>query len=137
MNTKRYLIAALALSVFTIAFDFLLHGMLLQDAYKSTAALWRPEAEMQSYMGLMFLTQIVFASGFAFIFTRNYEGKGVGEGVRYGLYLGLLLAVIEIQKLCYMPIPLSLSLTWAISVVVWGLLAGIILSLVYKEEDPA
>ena len=31
MNTKRYLIAALALSVFTIAFDFLLHRMQLQD----------------------------------------------------------------------------------------------------------
>ena len=111
--------------------------MQLQDAYKSTAALWRPEAEMQSYMGLMFLAQTVFASGFAFIFTMNYEGKGIDESVRYGLYLGLLLAVIEIRKLCYMPIPLSLSLTWAISVVVWGLFAGIILSLVYKEEAPA
>ena len=66
---------------------------------------------MQSYMGFMFLTQIVFASGFAVIFTRKYDGKGIGEGVRYVLYLGLLLAVIEIQKLCCIPIPLSLSLT--------------------------
>ena len=37
---------------------------------------------MQSYVGLMFLTQIVFASGFAVIFTRKYEGKGIGEGIR-------------------------------------------------------
>jgi len=60
----------------------LLHVLLLQDAYKSTAALWRPEAEMQSYMGLMFLTQIIFASGFSVRFTRKYEGKGIGEGIR-------------------------------------------------------
>ena len=39
---------------------------------------------MQSYMGLMFLTQIVFASGFAVIFIRKYTGKGIDEGVRYG-----------------------------------------------------
>ena len=32
----------------------------------------------------MFLTQIVFDSGFAVIFTRKYKGKGIGEGVRYG-----------------------------------------------------
>ena len=50
----------------------------------STAALWRPEAETQSYMGLVFLTQIIFVSGFAVIFTRKYEGKGIGKGVRYG-----------------------------------------------------
>ncbi|MEC8163238.1 MAG: hypothetical protein VX079_01570, partial [Pseudomonadota bacterium] len=62
----------------------MLHVLLLQDACKSAAALWRPEAYMQSYMGLMFLTQIVFASGFAVIFTRKYEGKGIGKGVRYG-----------------------------------------------------
>ena len=76
----------------------------------STAALWRPEADRESYMGLVFLTQIIFVSGFAVIFTRKYEGKGIGKGVRYG-FSGFLLAVIEIQKLCCMPIPLSLSLT--------------------------
>lgn len=137
MNIKRFTIAAFALFVFTFAFDFLLHGLLLQETYAATASQWRPEAEMQSYMPLMFVTQLAFATVFAFIFTRNYEGKGIGEGLRYGLYLGVLFAIVEVQKICYMAIPLSLPLTWAAAVIVWGALAGIILSLLYNEEAPA
>ena len=31
---------------------------------------------------------------FTFIFTKGYEGKpGIGEGIRYGLWIGLLLYV--------------------------------------------
>ncbi len=137
MNIKRYALTAIVLFVFTTAFDFLVHGILLQETYAATSALWRPESEMQSFMRLMFATQFVFAAVFVFIFTRNYEGKGLGEGMRYGLYIGILFAVIEIQKFCYMPVPFSLPLSWALSVIVWAVLAGILLSLLYREEAPA
>jgi hypothetical protein len=137
MNIKRYAITAIALFVFTTAFDFLVHGILLKEAYTSTSNLWRPEAEMESYMGLMFLTQLAFSAAFAFIFTRNYEGRGIGEGARYGLYLGGLLAILEVQRYCYLPVPFSLPLSWALSAIVWGVLAGVILSLLYREEAPA
>lgn len=134
MNTKRFTIAAIVLFIFTFAFDFLVHGVLLQNTYKATANMWRPESEMQNFMGLMFATQLAFSVMFAFVFTRNYEGNGIGEGARYGIYIGILFAIIEAQKYCYMPVPLSLPLTWAASVLVWGILGGMILSLLYKDE---
>ena len=137
MNLKRFAIAVFAIFVFTAVFDFLIHGMLLQETYAATAGLWRSESEFENVMWLMTLTQLLFACGFAFLFTRNYEGKGVGEGLRYGLYIGFLFAIIDIQKFVYTPVDFSLPLAWAVSSIVWGILAGIILSLLYKEEAPA
>lgn len=133
MNVKRYIIAVAAVFIFTFAYDFLVHGVLLAGTYKSLGSLWRPEAEMQALMPLMALAQILLALIFTFIFTRNYEGNGVGEGLRYGLYAGLLLAAPQVASYVWMPVPASLTMIWVGNVILWGILAGIVVSLVYKE----
>lgn len=133
MNVKRYFIAVIAVFVFTFAYDFVVHGILLADTYKSLESLWRPEAEMQALMPLMAAAQLLLALIFTFLFTRNYEGGGVGEGLRYGLYAGLLLAAPQIASYVWMPVPVSLTAIWVGGVILWGILAGIVVSLVYKE----
>ena len=134
MSMIRFALAALAVFVFTFLFDFLVHGVLLQQTYKDLASIWRPEAEMQSLMPLMTLVQALMALVLAFIFTRNFEDKGIGEGARYGFYMGVFLAVPQIGAYVFMPIPVSLAAAWAGQAIAWGLLAGIILSLIYKEK---
>jgi len=131
MNTKRYILSAIAVFVAVFLFDFLVHGMLLKDLYTQTASLWRPEAEHK--MIFMFMSQLAFAVILTFIFTRNYEDKGLGEGLRFGLYMGLLLATIDLGTYCYMPIPLALTLSWVAASIGRGIIAGIVLSLVYKR----
>ena len=111
----------------------MVHGVLLADTYKSLEGLWRPETEMQALMPLMAVAQILLALIFTFIFTRNYEGTGVGEGLRYGVYAGLLLGAPQVASYVWMPVPVSLTVIWVGNVVLWGVLAGIIASLVYKE----
>jgi hypothetical protein len=38
--------------------------------------------------------RFIFSLVFAYIFTRGYEGKsGVGEGIRYGLWVGIMVSV--------------------------------------------
>lgn len=133
MNVKRYFIAVIAVFVFTFAYDFVVHGILLADTYKSLESLWRPEAEMQALMPLMAVAQLLLALIFTFIFTRNYEGNGVGEGLRYGLYAGLLLAAPQVASYVWMPVPVSLTAIWVGGMILWGILAGIVVSLVYKE----
>lgn len=133
MNVKRYVIAVIAVFIFTFAYDFVVHGVLLADTYKSLGNLWRPEADMQALMPLMAVAQILLAAIFTFIFTRHYEGNGVGEGLRYGLYAGLLLGAPQVASYVWMPVPVSLTATWVGGVVLWGILAGIVVSLVYKE----
>ena len=96
MNIKRFCFAVLAVFGFVFLFEFLVHGMLLKGLYEETASLWRPQEDYN--MMHMVLMQIAFSATAVFFFTRHYENKGVGEGVRFGAYLGLVLAVVEIAS---------------------------------------
>jgi hypothetical protein len=131
MNTKRFIISSILVFIFVFAFDFVVHGILLKDAYGQTAHLWRPEAEMK--MPFMVMSQVSFSLVIAFLFTRNYEGKGIGEGLRFGLLIGLLIGALQLGTYCYMPIPLCLTLFWVAAETVRGLGAGIVLALSYKN----
>jgi len=131
MNTKRFLVSWAAVFAFVFFYEYLLHGQLLVGMYEQTAHLWRSAED--SKMEFIFISQILFAALVTFLFTRNYENKGVKEGLRFGFYLGLLLGVIEIGKYCYMPIPGNLVLSWMVGVIVEGIGAGVVVSLVYRE----
>ena len=130
MNIKRFIISSIAVFVFVFLFEWLFHGVILKGIYDQTAQLWRPEGEHQ--MVYLFLSQICFSVIAAFIFTRNYEGKGIGEGFRYGLYVGLVLGSVQLATYCYMPIPLVLTLGWVAAGMLKGLGSGIVSSLVYR-----
>jgi len=132
MNAKRYLMAALAVFVFFVVFDFVWHGVLLADIYNETQALWRPEAEWQALYPWTLLLTLAFAALIAFLFTRNYERKGMGEGLRFGLYIGLLIGLMHAGAYFYMPIPFALAGLWFVGGVLWGLGAGVILAALYR-----
>jgi hypothetical protein len=131
MNKQRYVISALVTFVFVFLYDFLVHGFLLGDFYRQTAQLWRSEEEYK--MLVMLMSEFSFSAVLAYIFTLNYEGKGVGEGVRFGLCIGMLLGAIEIGKYSYMPVPIILMLSWVLAALLTGLGSGVVLSLVYKR----
>ncbi len=123
----------IAVFVIVSAFEYLVHGVLLQGLYEQTAEFWRSQEE--SKFIFLLISQIWFAAVVVCIFTCKYEGKGIGEGARFGLYIGLLLGSIEIGTYCYMPIPLILTLTWVIALILKGVGSGIVLSLTYKKRD--
>ncbi len=131
MNKKRYVISLFVVFVFVFLYDFLVHGFLLKGIYTQTAQLWRPEEEYK--MLVMFMSEFCFSAVLAYIFTLNYESKGIGEGIRFGLCIGMLLGAIEIGKYSYMPIPIVLMLSWVLASLLIGLGSGVLLSLVYKR----
>ena len=131
MNKKRYVISLFVVFVFVFLYEFLVHWFLLKDIYTQTAQLWRPEEEMNMFF--MFMSQFGFSAVIAYIFTLHYEDKGIGEGIRFGLCIGLLLGSIDIATYSYMPIPMVLTLSWVLASLLKGLGSGVILSLVYKR----
>jgi len=131
MIGKKYGLALLAVFVFVFIFDFLVHGLLLKDAYAQTAHLWRPEGEQK--MLFMFLAQLGYSAVLGFIFTRNFENKGLGEGLRFGLLMGFFMGSVQIGTYGYMPLPLYLPLLWMASEILKGTFAGLVLSLVYRN----
>ncbi|MFC2074760.1 hypothetical protein ACFLRA_00615 [Bdellovibrionota bacterium] len=131
MNKKRFILAVIAVLVFVFLYEFLVNNFLFADLYRQTAELWRPEDQYS--MGYVFLAQFFFVVMLAFIFTRNYEAKGIGEGVRFGVMFGLLLGLPKIALYAYMDIPMVLVLGWVVAEFVKALGAGIVLSLTYKK----
>ncbi len=131
MNKKRYVISLFVVFFFVFLYEFLVHWFLLKDIYTQTAQFWRPEEEMN--MLFMFMSQLGFSAVIAYIFTLHYEGKGIGEGIRFGLCMGLLLGSIDIATYAYMPIPMVLTLSWVLASLLKGLGSGVILSLVYER----
>jgi MFS family permease len=136
MNVKRYVMAALAAFVFLQAFEFLWHGLLLHDLYyEPTKQLWRPESEMGAFFPVAVAVGLLFAAVVAFIFTRHYENRGPGEGLRFGLYIGLLIGLVMFGFYPYLPIPLGLAVLWFVGGVIEGVGMGLVLALVYRAES--
>jgi hypothetical protein len=136
MNTKRWLLASVAVFVVILALEFLIHGVLLSDMYKQTASVWRSEAEMQKMMWLFWVGILVFAPFFALIYVKGYEkGKpGLGQGFRYGLYVGAMLSVMDsFGWYVLLPIPLALAFYWLLAILVEFIAAGVAAGLVYHE----
>ena len=76
MNTKRFVLANIAVFVFIFIYEWLFHDVCLGDIDRNTASLWRPEAEMQAHFIWLVLGQLVISVMFCFIFLKGYENKG-------------------------------------------------------------
>ena len=136
MNTKRWLLASVAVLVVVAVLEFLIHGVLLSDVYRQTASVWRSQAEMQKMMWIFWVGMLVFAPFFALIYVKGYEkGKpGLGQGFRYGLYMGVMLSVMHsFGWYVILPIPLALAFYWFLGILVEFIAAGVAAGLVYHE----
>ena len=132
MNTKRFMFAFVATFIFVFLFEGLWHGVLMMPLYEATEEVWRPPAE--SSMAFLTLSQLLYALLISYIFTRNYQAKGLAEGLRFGLLMGLLVGSIQLGTYSYLPIPLTITLLWVLAEVLKGLGAGVLLALTYSEN---
>lgn len=132
MNIKRFIIASIVVFIIIQATDWLLHGVLLASYYRELAHLWRPD--MMSYMWLMVLGSLFFSFMFVFIFTKGYEERGVIEGARYGLFVGLLVNVPGmIGQYAMYPLPLNLPLIWIAYGMIEMVFAGMAAAAIYRN----
>ena len=150
-NKSKCLISVVAVFVFIFAYDFLVHGVLLADAYAATASLWRPQAEMQSMMWMCF----VFHGLLAFLFSALYkktvcscdttacstETKGctkstpLTQGICFGAILGSILGVVNGAAYMHLPIPASLAISWFAAYLGQGIGVGVILSCINSKKS--
>lgn len=137
MNNKRWLQASAAVFVAMCFLEFIIHGLLLQNVYQQTPALWRSAPEMQGMMGLMWLGYAIFALFFTLIYTKGYEPQkpGVEQGLRFGLYVGL--AIAPMQNLVFyvvLPISAALAFYWFLAAMLECVLLGGLAGLIYKRN---
>ena len=112
---------------------FLIHGVILSSAYQATQSLWRPD--MMSLMWIYHILAIIGAFFLTFVFSKGYEGKGIAEGVRYGLYIGIWMASgMAYGSYAMINMPYSLALQWFIYGVIEYVIYGILLAVVYGKQ---
>lgn len=131
MNVKRYFLASLAVFVFIFIFESVFHGNFLQDFYAQSPDLWRAKEDYQ--FPFMLLAQVMFPLVFTFIFTKGYENKGVGEGIRFGMLIGLLFVPTNLIFYAVQPLPFALVVLWSIGGLIEMMVAGAIAATVYRR----
>lgn len=131
MNWKRFFVASLAVYVAVQAIDLVANEVFMKSANESLKGLWR--SNMSSRMWLMYAVGVLIALLFTFIFVKGREGKGVAEGIRYGIIIWLFFTVpSNIGMWVMLPIPYIVILKWMIYGLFEMLIAGILVATIYK-----
>ena len=135
MDLRRWAQATLGAFVAIFAAEFLIHHVWLGEFYKAHAAWWRPAAQMESMMPLMFASQLVLAALLTIVYAKGYEpGRGgAGQGFRFGVLIGLLLMLpCSLMNAVIYPYPMSLIVNWLVGGVAEIALAGTVIGALYR-----
>jgi len=123
-----------SLVVFVVAFilNWIIHSLILGGTYNNY-----PEFFVAGIGGIgVFYTiikSLIFGFIFCFIFIKGYEEKGISEGVRYGLWIGLLIYVhIMFSSWSIFAISKAISFWWLILGIIEMIILGIIAAVIYK-----
>ena len=131
---KKIMIGFVAVFIAMSVCDYLVHGIILSESYKATANLWRPD--MQSKMWIYTLISLIGAYFFSYIFSKGYEGKGIAEGMRYGLFIGIWMSVgMAYGTYGMIAIPYGMALQWFLYGVLEYILYGIILAVIFGMKN--
>ncbi len=131
MNIKRFLAGGLAVFVVFQVCDFIIHGLILGNVYMSMVNVWRPD--MMSYMWILRVNSFIFSYFMMYVFVRGYEGRGLLEGVRFGIIIGLMTYILgAFYQFALYSLPLSLVLKWAGFGLIEYILAGIAAAAIYR-----
>lgn len=127
---RRFILAVVAVFIAWAVLDFIIHGLILQSTYQATAQLWRPMGQMK--MGLMYLVTFVGAASFAGLYAIL---KSAVAGLKYGLLFGIAIGFpMGFGTYSYMPVPLTLAVTWFIGSLVETIVGGAIVGAIIKAE---
>jgi hypothetical protein len=131
--TRKFLIGLVAVFVLSEIVNIVVNGFMLQATYESLKTLWRPD--MDRLMWVYHVMNAIGAFFFVLVFSKGYEGTGVGEGVRYGLYIGVWLGVgMAYGTYAMIAIPYSLAFTWFVSTIIQYVLCGVAVALIFGKQ---
>jgi len=136
MHTKNFILTVIIVFVVNSILNFLLHALILP--WESYAGSIPAENATTLGMILLFVGNLAFSYFFCFIFTKGYEKKGIGEGIRYGLLIGFLY-YFSYLFYNYGNFQYSTFLLWGefIGGVVLTVLMGITAAVLYKPKTNA
>ena len=138
MNVKRFWIAFVVVYILAQLTDILVHVVILGSTYESEGIkeIFRNMDEMNAKMWIMYVTDLVWVFFFTYIFVKGYENKGLLEGLKYGVYIGLFIPfVFAYQSYVIYPVPYSLAFQWFLYGVIQCIIYGIVVAAIYRPKE--
>jgi len=134
MNWKKFFITFVVIYIAGFVLSFIIHGLILGSTYEQLSHIWRPD--MDRLMWVQWVTALFLSFFFVYIFAKGYEGRGIMEGVRYGLIIWAFFSIPSVygQYMAY-PLPYSLVWKWLIADLVTMVVLGVIVALLYKPAE--
>jgi hypothetical protein len=134
MNVKRFIGTSLLVFIVIEVINFFVHGVIFKKTYASLGALWRPD--MMSKMWIIHVGYLILSFIFTYIFIKGYEKKGVMEGFRYGIIIGLFANIpYAFFEYAIFPLPFALCLGWFIFGMIEYIFCGMIAAATYKPRE--
>lgn len=127
MVNRRFVLACAAIFVFALAWNGLVHLVILRSVDEVLNGIGRPAVERN--LGLSLLSMMALAVLFVVSYVRSARDGSVREGVLHGILFGLLAGVlVDLNQYVLYPIPASLALSWfgfgTIEFCIYGVLAS-------------
>jgi hypothetical protein len=134
MNWKRFWLASAVVYVVYNGLDILISKVFMKGANDALQSLWR--ADLMSRMWVMYVVGALVSVLFTYIFVKGREGKGVSEGVRYGIIIWLFTSLpMGAMLWVFLPIDFSIFLQGLISSLFEMLIIGILVAVIYKPLE--
>jgi hypothetical protein len=81
----------------------------------------------------MYVSSFVFSFLMMYVFVKGYEGRGIPEGVRFGILIGLMTnGMGAFYQYAVYPLPFSLIMQWFGYGLVEFIIAGIAAAAIYR-----
>jgi hypothetical protein len=135
---KRFFIAWLVTFVLWMLASYVVHGLLLHDAYAKLAQLFRSPEDSQKYFGLMILAHVFLAGAFVWIYRQGVTAKPfVGQGVRYGIAVAFLTAVpMYLIYYVVQPMPRGLVARQIVFDSIVAVVLGVVVAWLHRDTRP-
>jgi hypothetical protein len=133
MFNKRIMVSTLAVFATMMVFGIIVFGTLLRDFYAANMGDLAVRPEGEELMGWLVGAQLIMSYAFVWIWGHGVKGGGMNEGLRFGFFMGLFWATVEMMNYAFMPMHMNVMIVGFILDIVMFILAGVVLSTIWGK----
>lgn len=135
MFSKRMIVSTLAVFVTMMTFGFVVFGLLLHEFYAANQGGLSLRPQGEELMGWLTAAELIMAYAFVWIWAHDANKGGVNEGLRFGCFMGLFWATVEMMNYAFMPMQMNVMIMGFILDIVMFMCAGAVLSVVWSKIE--
>lgn len=129
---KKYWLSVVVVLIVSIVINYVVHGILLTQAYLDTASLWRSAEEMNIW--LVNSPTLIGVLCFVYIYDHFIGNKSVKNAFYYGCLWGVASGTASgLGGYAVMPVTQILGIYWFFAAFIQAAIAGAVLGWVYSS----